>query len=210
LEKTSKLIVRNPYLKDPRLYLKNRDCREHIYLNNDVFESWLENPWREEFSEQDFGVPLLRNRMLNETFVETVPVILKEDDLNAMSVSLENRSPFLDRKLFETAFSVPTKHLVRDGKAKVILREAMRGIVPEKILDNRRKVGFNAPIMDLLDVKDPRVREYLLEPSPIFDLVQRKKVRTLIDKSKLENSESKFLFNVLNSKFSLEQRKTNL
>ena len=36
----------------------------------------------EEFNEQDFGVPLLRNRMLNETFVETVPVILKEDDLN--------------------------------------------------------------------------------------------------------------------------------
>ena len=33
--------------------------------------------------------------MLNETFAETVPVILHEDDLNAMSVSLENRSPFL-------------------------------------------------------------------------------------------------------------------
>ena len=168
-------IVRNPYLKDPELYLKQPDCRSHIYLNNDVFASWLENAWQEDFIERDYGVPLLRNRMLNETFEETVPVILHEDDLNAMSVSLENRSPFLDRKLFETAFSVPTKHLVRDGKAKVILREAMRGIVPDEILDNRRKVGFNAPIMDLLDVKDPQVREFLLEPSQIFDLVERKK-----------------------------------
>ena len=146
--------------------------------------------------------------MLNETFVETVPVILKEDDLNAMSVSLENRSPFLDRKLFETAFSVPTKHLVRDGKAKVILREAMRGIVPEKILDNRRKVGFNAPIMDLLDLKNPQVREFLLEPSSLFNLVQRKKIINLIEKSELKNSESKFLFNVLNAKFALEKTET--
>ena len=146
--------------------------------------------------------------MLNETFEETVPVILHEDDLNAMSVSLENRSPFLDRKLFETAFSVPTKHLIRDGKAKVILREAMRGIVPEKILDNRRKVGFNAPIMDLLDLKNPQVREFLLEPSSLFNLVQRKKIINLIEKSELKNSESKFLFNVLNAKFALEKTET--
>ena len=93
-------IVRNPYLKDPELYLKQPDCRSHIYLNNDVFASWLENSWQEDFFERDYGVPLLRNRMLNETFAETIPVILHEDDLNAMTVSLENRSPFLDRGLF--------------------------------------------------------------------------------------------------------------
>ena len=39
--------------------------------------------------------------MLNELFHEAVPVILHEDDLNAMYFSIENRSPFLDRELFE-------------------------------------------------------------------------------------------------------------
>ena len=197
-------IVRNPYLKDPELYLKQPDCRSHIYLNNDVFASWLENSWQEDFFERDYGVPLLRNRMLNETFEETIPVILHEDDLNAMSVSLENRSPFLDRGLFETAFTIPTQHLIRDGKAKVVLREAMRGIVPDKVLDNRRKVGFNAPILDLLDVSNAKVREQLLDPNPLFELVRRDKVEELLQKVSLENSESKFLFSFLNAKIILK------
>ena len=42
----------------------------------------------------------MRNRMLNEMFHEVVPVILHEDDLNAMHFSVENRSPFLDREAF--------------------------------------------------------------------------------------------------------------
>ena len=197
-------IVRNPYIKDPELYLKQPDCRSHIYLNNDVFASWLENSWQEDFFERDYGVTLLRNRMLNETFEESIPVILHEDDLNAMSVSLENRSPFLDRGLFETAFTIPTQHLIRDGKAKVVLREAMRGIVPDQILDNRRKVGFNAPILDLLDVSNAKVREQILDPNPVFELVRRDKVEELLQKVSLENSESKFLFNFVNMKLVIE------
>ena len=66
--------------------------------------------------------------------MESVPVILHEDDLNAMYFSMENRSPFLDRSLFETAFSIPAKHLIQNGKAKAVLRDAMKGIVPQEIL----------------------------------------------------------------------------
>ena len=98
--------------------------------------------------------------MLNELFHEAVPVILHEDDLNAMHFSIENRSPFLDRALFEFAYSIPTRHLVRNGYAKAVLRDAMRGIVPDPVLDSRRKVGFNAPVLDVLD---PEARAYLLD-----------------------------------------------
>src|SRR4029077_19290720 len=111
----------------------------------------------------------LRNRMLNELFHEAVPVILHEDDLNAMYFSIENRSPFLDRRLFEFCCRIPARFLIRDGYAKIVLRDAMRGIVPDAVLDNRRKVGFNAPILDLLDARGPAVRAALLDHSPIFD-----------------------------------------
>ena len=60
------------------------------------------------------GIPFL-SRMLNEMFVEAVPVILHEDDLNAMYFSMENRSPFLDRFLFEFAYSIPTSYLIKNG-----------------------------------------------------------------------------------------------
>ena len=115
-------IVRNPHLQDPDLFIKDSKFRGHIFLNNDMFSTWLRTSWSEGFSEREFVPGLLRNRMMNELFEEAVPVILHEDDLNAMYFSIENRSPFLDRKLFELAYSIPERHLVQDGRAKAVLR----------------------------------------------------------------------------------------
>jgi asparagine synthase (glutamine-hydrolysing) len=122
-----------------------------------------------------------------------------------MYFSIENRSPFLDRDLFEFASSIPTRHLIRDAFAKSVLRDAMRGIVPDPILDNRRKVGFNAPILDYLDVDDPEVREYLLGDSPIFERVRREKIAELLEADFLPNSQSKFLFYFTSAKMFLEE-----
>ena len=198
-------IVRNPYLSNPELFIENPEERGHIYLDADTFAGYLRNGWHEAFEERRFTGDLLRNRMLNELFYEAVPVILHEDDLNAMSFSIENRSPFLDRELYELAGGIPTRHLVRDGYAKAVLRDAMRGIVPDRVLDNRRKVGFNAPVLSFLDRDDPDVRAELLADSPIFEHVRRDRIAVLLDKDFLPNSESKFLFNFLNSKLFLEE-----
>jgi asparagine synthase (glutamine-hydrolysing) len=203
-------LVRNPYLRDPDLYLKDPTFRGHIYLNNHEFAGWLHERWEESFCEVDYGVGLLRNRMMNELFVEAVPVILHEDDLNAMYLSIENRSPFLDRRLFEVAASIPTAHLIQDARAKAVLRDAMRGIVPDEILDNRRKVGFNAPIFDLLDVNDNQVRSYLLDDSPIYDLVRKDAIEQLLAQDELPNSASKFLFNFIGAKMFLENQQSRL
>jgi asparagine synthase (glutamine-hydrolysing) len=198
-------IVRNPLLGDPDAFVRNPAMREHIYLDAVAFSEYLRRPWSEGFSETQYSASLLRNRMLNELFHEAVPVILHEDDLNAMSFSIENRSPFLDRRLFEFTASIPTRHLIRDGYAKAILRDAMAGIVPPRVLESRRKVGFNAPIHAFLDPADRETRAALLDQSPIFDHVRREKIEQLLDKSSLPNSESKFLFYFLNAKMFLEE-----
>src|SRR5204863_2394700 len=120
--------------------------RDHIFLDAREFAGYLQRDWSEPFAETEYSASVLRNRMLNELFHEAVPVILHEDDLNAMAFSIENRSPFLDRELFEFAGTIPTRHLIRDARAKAVLRDAVRGIVPDRILESRRKVGFNAPV----------------------------------------------------------------
>ena len=198
-------FVRNPYLKDPDAFMNDPAMRDHIFLDADGFASYLTVPWSEPFAEESFTEDLLRNRMMNEMFHEAVPVILHEDDLNAMYFSIENRSPYLDRELFEFCYSIPSRHLVRNGLAKAVLRDAVRGIAPQKVLDNPRKVGFNAPVLSFLDVHAPEVRSYLLDESPIFDHVRRDMIETLMDKPDLPNSESKFLFYFLNSKMFLEE-----
>jgi asparagine synthase (glutamine-hydrolysing) len=198
-------ITRNPLLSDADRFVKDPGFRDHIYFDAEGFADYLCKPERESFYEQCFVPGLLRNRMLNEIFRETVPVILHEDDLNAMYYSIENRSPFLDRDLFEFCQKIPVRHLVRDARAKAVLRDAMRGIVPQPVLDNRRKVGFNAPIEDLLDVSDAVVRAEILADSPVFDMIRRDRVAALCEKRKLPNSESKFLFYFVNAKMFLEE-----
>jgi len=143
--------------------------------------------------------------MLNELFHEATPVILHEDDLNAMFFSIENRSPFLDKSLFEFCYQIPTKHLIKNGYTKAILRDAMRGIVPDTVLNNRRKIGFNSNILSFVDLSLQETQEYLLRESPIFDVVKKEKIQLLTNKQFLKNSESKFLFNFMNAKLFLER-----
>jgi asparagine synthase (glutamine-hydrolysing) len=119
--------------------------------------------------------------------------------------SVENRSPFLDRNLFEVSASIPTRHLIRGGYGKAVLRDSMRGIVPDAVLDEHRKVGFNAPIFGLLDPADLAVRDELLADSPVFDHVRREAIVDLLDRPTLPNSQSKFLFSFVNAKLFLEE-----
>jgi asparagine synthase (glutamine-hydrolysing) len=198
-------IVRNPFLQDVDCFIKNPNLRDHIFLDAAVFSSYLRFPWNERFEEERYSNILLRNRMNNELFHESVPVILHEDDLNAMYYSVENRSPFLDRRLFEVCQSIPTRHLIRNGRAKAVLREAVRGLAPDIILDNPRKVGFNAPILDYLDLNNPKIRSQILADSPIFELIKRDAIEILLNKAHLPNSQSKFLFYFLNAKIFLEE-----
>ena len=204
-ERDIKPFVRNPFLKDPDYYIQYPSPRRHIYLDNDKFAKYLVQDWKEDFTETNYVDSLLRNRMLNELFHESVPVILHEDDINAMYFSIENRSPFLDRNLFELSCRIPTWFLMIGGWSKIILREAMRGILPDGISLNRKKVGFNAPVHSFLDVKDREVRESLLDDGPIFKHVEKGMMEKLIDKDYLENSESKFLFYFLNAKIFMEE-----
>jgi asparagine synthase (glutamine-hydrolysing) len=198
-------VVRNPFLQDPDYFVADPSRREHIFFDADEFAGQLVQPFAEPFTETDYADGLLRNRMLNELFHESVPVILHEDDHNAMAFSIENRSPFLDRELLDFALTIPTRHLVDDGKAKAVLRESMRGIAPDAIIDNRRKVGFNAPLLDLLDVRSAAVRDELLAESPVFDHIRREAVEDLLKLGELPNSRSKFLFNFINAKMFLEE-----
>ena len=197
--------VRNPYLQQPKLYFDDPGIRDHVYLRNVELAEFLIDEWWEPFEEQEYTGSLMRNRMLNELFQEAVPVILHEDDLNAMYYSIENRSPYLDRHLFEFSLRIPTQFLVRDGLAKVVLRDAMESIAPRKVLWNPRKVGFNAPVFSFLDVKDPQVKDWLLGTSPIYQHVRRDKIEDLIQQEDLPNSASKFLFYFVCSKMFLEE-----
>jgi asparagine synthase (glutamine-hydrolysing) len=71
--------------------------------------------------------------------------LIAKIDIATMAHALEARSPFLDHRFMEFAASIPADLKVRGGEKKWILREALRGWLPDDILD-RRKQGFSVPL----------------------------------------------------------------
>jgi asparagine synthase (glutamine-hydrolysing) len=192
--------VRHPDLRKHDLYFENPNLRNHIYLNNNYFSDFLKTPFKEEFKEFNYTPSLLRNRMMNEMFHEVVRVILHEDDLNSMFYSLENRSPFLDKDLFEFVYSIPSKLLIKNGYAKKLLRTSMQGVLNNKVRLDREKKGFNASINSIINFNNKEHLDYILDDSKIFEFVKKDKIESLLKAKEYSNSFKKFLFNFINTK----------
>jgi asparagine synthase (glutamine-hydrolysing) len=100
----------------------------------------------------------------------------------SMSTSIESRVPFLDHRLVEFAARLPDRLKLSGFTTKRILREAIRGLLPDRIL-TRKKMGFPVPFSDWMrgpwnavarDVLlDRRTRERgLLDPAAVSALLQ--------------------------------------
>jgi asparagine synthase (glutamine-hydrolysing) len=61
--------------------------------------------------------------------------------------SYEKRYPFLDRSLLEFAYAIPREQLVRPGQRRSLMRRALAGVVPDELLNRKRKAYFaRAPV----------------------------------------------------------------
>ena len=83
--------------------------------------------------------------------------ILTKVDRMSMAVSLEARAPLLDHKLIEFAVRVPASFKMRGAETKYIFKRAVRGLVPDEILD-RPKQGFGVPVQEWINQE---LRDYI-------------------------------------------------
>jgi len=197
--------IRNEIFKDENLFIKNPDYRDHIYDHSQVLSEFLCNPDKGKFSEKFFTHDLFSNRRLNELFYEQVQPTLNNEDLNSMMYSVENRTPFLNKKIFDFCYSLSPGMLIDNGYTKSILRESMKGILHEDIRTDRVKRGFNCSIKTLLDFENKEISEYLFDSkSEIFDYINREKFKKMFDNDLNKNHFSKFIFIFLSIKIFLE------
>ena len=99
-----------------------------------------------------------------------LPIYLRVEDRNSMAHSVEARLPFMDYRLVEFLFSLPSYWKLRGELNKFVLREGMRGIIPEVVRERVDKMGFPtsardwfagvlyAPMRDLLASRHTRER----------------------------------------------------
>ena len=121
-------------------------------IGRDFLPSWMNAPWFLERGVKPSGPDysgtrnVLRACLAQAVTKWNLPHLLRYEDRNSMAFSIESRVPFLTPKLVEFAFSLPEEYiLVPDGTSKAVFREAMRGIVPDSILDRKDKIGFVTP-----------------------------------------------------------------
>jgi len=120
-------------------------------------------------------------------------LLLMRVDKMSMGVGLEGRVPFLDHKLVELAMSVPDEAKTRGGVLKALLKKAVRGLIPDEIID-RPKQGFGVPVHDwFLAELGTEVRKTMEEFCEETDFFDKKEVFRLIDGG--HSAQSWYLFN---------------
>ncbi|MCW2763673.1 MAG: hypothetical protein JWR85_3874 [Marmoricola sp.] len=93
-----------------------------------------------------------------------LPALLRHADRNSMRFSVESRVPFLTTRIADFLFSLPEQYLVSpQGETKHVFRAAMRGIVPDAVLDRRDKIGFATPEQEWLRRLGQQARGWLKE-----------------------------------------------
>lgn len=125
VERYSRIVNRseNRFDETVNLYLRNTIGSFFERINNNVIHS--------------MG--------LND-FYTTMQVLLQMSDRLSMAFGIENRSPYLDYRLIQFAFSMPSKYKIRNGITKWALKEVAKKFIPKRIVRRLDKRGFSAPI----------------------------------------------------------------
>ncbi len=118
--------------------------------------------------------------------------LLRHGDRNSMHWSIESRVPFLTTDMAEFVLSLPENYLLSNkGNTKHVFKAAMRGIVPDMILDRKDKVGFQTPEQQWLKILKPQI-EHWLEQTDRVSFINAEKSRLAV--MGMINGEKKFTF----------------
>ena len=137
-------------------------------VGQDLIPSWLNKKWFDErgVELQSLRIPkqgsVLRDELLQTLEQTSLPMLLRYEDRNSMIHSIESRVPFLTPDFAQLLLSLPEEFVIgADGTTKSVFRAAMRGLVPDTILDRKDKIGFATPEKSWLSSLRPWVDKIL-------------------------------------------------
>lgn len=128
------------YLISPSLRTRAK-YKEKKYINKEFASVYGKD---NSLADDLYSANTVQDALLNH-FEFKLEHLLKWADRNSMRFSIEARMPFLDHRLVERTLAMHGDAFIKDGMTKHILREAMRGTLPEKIRLRKDKIGFGTP-----------------------------------------------------------------
>ncbi len=131
----------------PELIRTSRFFDARRYLYNSLPEGavlWAEGAFPDRPDTLGIGTSL-GSRIEADLTRFSLPPLLRYEDRNMMAFGIESRVPFVDHLFVEWVAKLPSSLRLSGGWTKRILREALRGILPERIRTRRSKLGFVTP-----------------------------------------------------------------
>ena len=199
--------IRNENLKDLGLFEKPNSLD---YLKCEFNKNFIKKIFKKQklsnFDEEQYSNSLLKNRMLNELYNESVPVICNEDDLNSMMHSIENRSPFLNEDLVKFVNKLNPRLFIKNGYNKYLLRNSVKNILIDKVRLDRKKMGFNVSISSLINPKGKEFENFFKKSNFLEQFINIDNFLSEVKSKKIiDNKLSKLIFNLINVEIFLNQ-----
>ncbi|MEW6212939.1 MAG: asparagine synthase (glutamine-hydrolyzing) [Acidobacteriota bacterium] len=114
--------------------------------------AWCGRNWLIEFADEqptELGTSKrdgLTRKLYQDAMQGELQELLRYGDRNSMAFSREVRQPFLDHRIAELLFALPPDCKLFDGETKVVLRRAVKDLIPKAILRRQDKLGYQAPL----------------------------------------------------------------
>ncbi|HEY4831991.1 MAG TPA: asparagine synthase C-terminal domain-containing protein, partial [Waddliaceae bacterium] len=128
-------------LKQPLRKALKKSTIGASWLDNNILNASVRDPSR-------FSVPVkgaLSQLSYAQITRTSIPMLLHFEDRDSMAHSVEARTPFLDYRLVEFVQSLPSDYKLSEGMTKRVLRQGLRGTLPEGIRNRISKLGFATP-----------------------------------------------------------------
>lgn len=137
-------------------------------------DTLAEYPWQ-------YGMDDLDWLMRHDQKFYLADCLMTKSDIASMANSLEVRSPFLDHKFVEFAARIPSAYKMKGDAGKIILKDAVRKLLPEEIM-TKRKTGFGVPVAKWFRTElAPMLQEILLSDKAIDrGLFERNSIQKMV------------------------------
>lgn len=155
-----KNIADKSFAEDLKISIHKLFKKESKYFMNEIF---VKNISKKSFA-SDYkleGTNNLMHYFFTDHFLKN---LLRWEDRCSMAFSIESRTPFSDDiNLIEYIFSIPSVYKINGGWSKLLLRKAMKDIVPSTILNRTDKMGFSTPEFDWLSSENLLIKKRINE-----------------------------------------------
>jgi asparagine synthase (glutamine-hydrolysing) len=149
-------LMSNLYFNLGKIAIQRRSSRISKLVNTDLLHQY-----RPETASEVFQFSGIKKAQRLELKKYALPRLLKYEDRNSMAFHIESRVPFVSKDLLETGLSLPAEWLVHNGWTKYPVRATMDKRLPDSIMWNPVKRGFDIPEKKWLGYLQPSLKTWI-------------------------------------------------